>query len=131
MTTVKRTPAELRLLDIHKARGIPYPDDICAWREGNAAAIAALEVRAEPAVRAILGDSNPSARRPAECIPGRDRAGRSGAAVGVPLTRDVVPSSRRPAVRGISNGGKRRPPGRWPPGMGRTALDPCSASGSQ
>ena len=42
---------ELRLLDIQKARGIPYPDDIFAWREANAAAIAALEVRAEPAVR--------------------------------------------------------------------------------
>jgi hypothetical protein len=51
MTTVKLTPAELRLLDIQKARGIPYPDDIFAWREANAAAIAALEVRAEPAVR--------------------------------------------------------------------------------
>ena len=34
-----------------KPRGIPYPDDIFAWREANAAAIAALEVRAEPAVR--------------------------------------------------------------------------------
>jgi hypothetical protein len=31
--------------------GIRYPDDIFAWREANAAAIAALEVRAEPAVR--------------------------------------------------------------------------------
>ena len=38
-------------MDIHKARGIPYPDDIFAWREANAAAITALEVRAEPAVR--------------------------------------------------------------------------------
>ena len=50
MTTVKLTSAELRLLDIHKARGIPYPDDIFAWREANAAAMTALEVRAEPAV---------------------------------------------------------------------------------
>ena len=51
MTTVKLTSAELRLLDIQKALGIPYPDDIFAWREANATAIAALEVRAEPAVR--------------------------------------------------------------------------------
>jgi hypothetical protein len=51
MTTVKLTSAEPRLLDIQKARGIPYPDDIFAWRQANAAAIAALEVRAEPAVR--------------------------------------------------------------------------------
>ena len=43
MTLVKLTPAELRLLDIQKARGIPFPDDIFAWREANAAAIAALE----------------------------------------------------------------------------------------
>jgi hypothetical protein len=43
MTTVKLTPAELSLLDIQKARGIPYPDDILAWREAHAAAIAALE----------------------------------------------------------------------------------------
>ena len=42
--------SKLRLLDIQKARGIPCPDDIFAWREANAAAIAALEVRAEPAV---------------------------------------------------------------------------------
>ena len=51
MTAVKLTSAELRLLDIQKARGMPYPDDIFAWREANAAVIAALEVRAEPAVR--------------------------------------------------------------------------------
>jgi hypothetical protein len=51
MTTVKLTRAELRLLDIQKARGIPYPDSILAWREANAAAIAALEIDAEPAVR--------------------------------------------------------------------------------
>lgn len=50
MTTVKLTPAELRLLDIQRARGIPYPDDIFDWREANAAAIAALEpeIQAEP-----------------------------------------------------------------------------------
>jgi hypothetical protein len=47
MTTVKLTPAELRLLDIQKARGIPFPDDFSAWREANAAAIAALETEAE------------------------------------------------------------------------------------
>jgi hypothetical protein len=47
MTTVKLTPAELRLLDIQKARGIPWPDDIFAWREANAAAIAALEPDAD------------------------------------------------------------------------------------
>ena len=45
MTLVKLTPAELRLLDIQKAQGIPFPDDIFAWREANAAAIAALEHR--------------------------------------------------------------------------------------
>jgi hypothetical protein len=43
MTLVKLTRAELRLLDIQKARGIPYPDDIFAWRKANAAAIAALQ----------------------------------------------------------------------------------------
>ena len=47
MTLVKLTPAELRLLDIQKARGIPFPDDIFAWRKANAAAIAALETEAE------------------------------------------------------------------------------------
>jgi hypothetical protein len=47
MTTVKLTPAELRLLNIQKGRGIPYPDDILAWRKANAAAIAALETEAE------------------------------------------------------------------------------------
>jgi hypothetical protein len=47
MTTVKLTPAELRLLDIQKAHGIPYPDTILAWREANAAVIAALEAEAE------------------------------------------------------------------------------------
>ena len=35
MTLVKLTPAELRLLDIQKARGIPFPDDIFAWREAT------------------------------------------------------------------------------------------------
>jgi hypothetical protein len=43
LTLVKLTSAELRLLNIQKARGIPYPDDILAWRKANAAAIAALE----------------------------------------------------------------------------------------
>jgi hypothetical protein len=47
MTTVKLTPAELRLLDIQKARGIPYPDAILAWRKANATVIAALEAEAE------------------------------------------------------------------------------------
>ena len=47
MTTVKLTPAELRLLDMQKGRGIPYPDDIFAWREANAATIAELETEAE------------------------------------------------------------------------------------
>ena len=51
MTIVKLTPAELRLLDIQKARGIPYPDDIFAWRKANAAAIAALE----PQIQAEAG----------------------------------------------------------------------------
>ena len=48
MTLVRLTPAELRLLKIQKARGIPYPDDIFAWREANAAALAALDPDAEP-----------------------------------------------------------------------------------
>ena len=43
MTLVKLTTAELRLLDIQKAQGIPFPDDILAWRKANAAALAALE----------------------------------------------------------------------------------------
>ena len=43
MTLVKLTPAELRLLDIQKARGIPFPDDIFAWRKANAAVLAALQ----------------------------------------------------------------------------------------
>jgi hypothetical protein len=43
MTKVKLTPAELRLLDIQKARGIPFPDDVFAWRKANTAALAALE----------------------------------------------------------------------------------------
>ena len=47
MTCVKLTPAGLRLLDLQKARGIHYPDDIFAWREANAAAIAALEPDAD------------------------------------------------------------------------------------
>jgi hypothetical protein len=47
MTTVKLIPAELRLLDIQRARGILYPDSILAWREANAAVIAALEAEAE------------------------------------------------------------------------------------
>jgi hypothetical protein len=51
MTTVKLTPAELRLLPIQKARGILWPDDIFAWRKANAAAIATLEHQAEPAAR--------------------------------------------------------------------------------
>ena len=51
MTLVKLTRAELRLLDIQKARGIPFPDDIFAWREANAAALAALE----PQIQAEAG----------------------------------------------------------------------------
>ena len=47
MTLVKLTPAELRLLDIQKARGIPYPGSILAWRKANAAAIAALQPQIE------------------------------------------------------------------------------------
>jgi hypothetical protein len=43
MTSVKLTPAELRLLDIQKAQGIHFPDHIFVWREANATAIAALE----------------------------------------------------------------------------------------
>jgi hypothetical protein len=47
MTTVKLIPAELRLLDIQKACGISWSDDIFAWREANAAALAALEPDAD------------------------------------------------------------------------------------
>ncbi|HVT67215.1 MAG TPA: hypothetical protein VHF26_05665 [Trebonia sp.] len=43
MTTVKLTPAEIRLLDIQRARGIPHPADIFAWRQAHAAELAALE----------------------------------------------------------------------------------------
>ena len=46
MTLVKLTPAEIRLLDIQRARGIPFPDDIFAWRKANAAALAALQPNA-------------------------------------------------------------------------------------
>jgi hypothetical protein len=50
MTTVKLTPAEIRLLDIQRAQGIPFPEDIFAWRKANAAALAVLghEAQAEP-----------------------------------------------------------------------------------
>jgi hypothetical protein len=51
MTCVKLTPAGLRLLDLQKARGIHYPDDIFAWREANADAIAVLE----PQIQAEAG----------------------------------------------------------------------------
>ena len=51
MTNAKLTPAELRLLNIQKARGIPYPDDIFAWRKANAAAIAALEPQIQAGTR--------------------------------------------------------------------------------
>jgi hypothetical protein len=43
VTTVKLTPAEIRLLDIQRAEGIPWPDDIFAWRKANAAALGALQ----------------------------------------------------------------------------------------
>jgi hypothetical protein len=43
MTLVKLTPAEIRLLGIQRAQGIPWPDDIFAWRKANAAAITALQ----------------------------------------------------------------------------------------
>ena len=50
MTLVKLTPAEIRLLDIQRAQGIPFPEDIFAWRKANAATLAALghEAQAEP-----------------------------------------------------------------------------------
>jgi hypothetical protein len=50
MTRLKLTVAVIRLLDIQRARGIPYPADIFAWREAHAAELAALEceLRAEP-----------------------------------------------------------------------------------
>ena len=51
MTTVKLTSAELRLLDIQKAPRHPLPRRHLCLAGSNAAAIAALEVRAEPAVR--------------------------------------------------------------------------------
>jgi hypothetical protein len=43
MTSLKLTPAEIRLLDIQEAHGIPYPDDIIAWQKAHAAELAALE----------------------------------------------------------------------------------------
>jgi hypothetical protein len=50
MTTVKLSVAEMRLLVIQRARGIPHPDDIFAWRKAHAAELAALEyeLQAEP-----------------------------------------------------------------------------------
>jgi hypothetical protein len=48
MTLVKLTPAEIRLLNIQRAQGIPFPDDIFAWRKANAAALAALQPDAAP-----------------------------------------------------------------------------------
>ena len=61
MTLVKLTPAELRLLDIQKARGIPFPDDIFAWREANAAALAAQEP-APPSPRSSYERAAPDPR---------------------------------------------------------------------
>ena len=55
MTTVKLTTAELRLLDIQKAQGIPFPEDIFAWRKANATAIAALEADAVAELQAGIG----------------------------------------------------------------------------
>jgi hypothetical protein len=46
VTTVKLTPAEIRLLKIQRAQGIPYPDDIFAWRKANAGALTALQAHA-------------------------------------------------------------------------------------
>jgi hypothetical protein len=42
MTSVKLTPAEIRLLDIQKAQGILFPADILAWRKAHAADLATL-----------------------------------------------------------------------------------------
>jgi hypothetical protein len=55
MTLVKLTPAELRLLDIQRAQGIPFPEDILAWRKAYAAAITALVTRAEAERQAEIG----------------------------------------------------------------------------
>ena len=43
MTSVKLTPAEIRLRDIQRSQSIPYPDDIFAWQKARAAELAALE----------------------------------------------------------------------------------------
>ena len=45
MTEAKLTPKELRLLDAERARGIPYPDDIFAWRAAHAAELAQMPGR--------------------------------------------------------------------------------------
>ena len=55
MTLVKLTPAELRLLDIQKAQGMPYPENILAWRKANATAIATLVTGAEAERQAEIG----------------------------------------------------------------------------
>ena len=47
MTDATVTPAECRLLDIQRARGIPFPADFLAWRRAHAAAVAALEAEPE------------------------------------------------------------------------------------
>ena len=64
MTLVKLTRAELRRLDIQKAQGLPFPDDIFAWREANAAAIAALEpLQPRPSYEGHAPGPRPGRRR--------------------------------------------------------------------
>jgi hypothetical protein len=42
VTSVKLTSAEIRLLDIQRARGIPHPNDIFAWQKAYVAELGAL-----------------------------------------------------------------------------------------
>jgi hypothetical protein len=43
MTRIKLTPAEMRLLDLQRSQGIPYPAGIFAWQKAHAAELAALD----------------------------------------------------------------------------------------
>ena len=76
MTTVKLTSAELRLLDIQKARGIPYPDDIFAWREANAAAIDRAGSSGGTRRRGSRGRAMKVARKAGRADPGAAHRGR-------------------------------------------------------
>ena len=106
MTLVKLSPAEIRLLDIQRARGIPFPDDIFAWRKANAAALAALQPNAVAA-----GSRHPASRGRAMSTARQDFR-RSDAVMTAteppPLMfriSDVVKLTRLPAASSTSRSG--------------------------